>query len=106
MNGWAEAMMMYENAFYDMRPNELEDYNKVFTRVFDQDVAEEKLIWHRDKKDRIVNIVHNTGWRFQKDNELPQEIPEGTTISISRYVYHRLIKGDGPLIVEIHESDN
>ena len=78
----------------------------VWFRTFDVDCQSGDLVWHRDKKDRIVNIVHNTGWRFQKDNELPQEIPEGTTISISRYVYHRLIKGDGPLIVEIHESDN
>tara|TARA_Y100000004_G_C8847950_1_gene383457 strand:+ start:228 stop:545 length:318 start_codon:yes stop_codon:yes gene_type:complete len=105
MNGWAEAMMMYENAFYDMRPNELEDYNKVFTRVFDQDVAEEKLIWHRDKKDRTIRVISGVGWKFQHDNELPFVMNVHDKFKIKKESYHRIHKGEGKLILEIEEHD-
>jgi quercetin dioxygenase-like cupin family protein len=37
------------------------------------------------------------------DNDLPTQLNEGQTIFIPKGVYHRVIKGDGELIVKIKE---
>ena len=72
-----------------------------FTRVFDDNVDESELVWHRDTRDRIIEVVQNTGWKIQFDNELPVDI--NSVKEIPRMVYHRLIKGEGNLILDIIE---
>ena len=37
------------------------------------------------------------------DNQIPKQLKEGQTIFIPKGVYHRVIKGDGELIVKIKE---
>ena len=72
-----------------------------FIRSFEADTDERDLVWHRDTRDRIIDVVHNTGWKIQFDNELPVDI--NSVKEIPRMVYHRLIKGEGNLIPEIIE---
>ena len=72
-----------------------------FIRIFEADTDEKDLVWHRDERDRVMEVVHNTGWMIQFDNELPVDI--NSVKEIPRMVYHRLIKGKGNLIVEIAE---
>ena len=72
-----------------------------FIRSFEADTDERDLVWHRDTRDRIVDVVWNTGWQIQFEDELPVSI--NTVTQIPRMVYHRLIKGEGNLILEIHE---
>ena len=72
-----------------------------FTRVFNEDVDESELVWHRDERDRKIKVLSDTGWQIQFDDELPISINRVT--EIPKMVYHRLIKGDGALVIEIEE---
>ena len=72
-----------------------------FIRSFDADTDESELVWHRDTRDRIIDVVWNTGWKIQFENQLPIDI--NRVKEIPRMVYHRLIKGESNLILEIQE---
>ena len=71
-------------------------------RTFSSDVDEMDLIWHTDKEDRDIEVLEGTGWRFQRDNELPLELKEGDRIFIPKYQVHRVIKGETDLKVKIN----
>lgn len=68
-------------------------------RTFLEDVQEFELVWHRDKEDRYVKPLHKTDWKFQLDNDIPRTIEN--EIFIPKETYHRLIKGNGNLEVNI-----
>lgn len=68
-------------------------------RTFSEYVEDEELIWHRDKEDRIVEIIGESDWMIQIDNELPKLITE--RIFIPKETYHRIIKGKGDLKVKV-----
>ena len=72
-------------------------------RVFRENVREEDLIWHRDLKDRSLHVLEGNGWKLQKDNEEPMDLLEGHSYSIDKMEYHRVIKGEGDLVVRIYE---
>jgi len=77
--------------------------NEIIQRTFDEAIDEMELVWHRDKKDRMVKVIQSEGWKFQMDNELPIELKRGTELFIPKEVYHRVIKGNGKLKIEIKE---
>jgi len=79
----------------------IEDGIKV--RTFDKNIDDHELQWHRDERDRIVEVVKGSGWKFQMDDELPITLKEGDRISIPSEVYHRVIRGSGDLIIKIKE---
>ena len=68
-------------------------------RTFDKDICPCELTWHQDKEDRTIEIVENSGWLFQYDNDIPFLL-EGV-IEIKKESYHRVIKGEGILKVKI-----
>jgi len=70
-------------------------------RKFTQDIEEEELVWHRDRRDREVTIVGKTDWMFQLEDEIPQQLKD--IIFIPKDTYHRLIKGTGELNILIQE---
>ena len=72
-------------------------------RVFRENVREEDLIWHRDLKDRSLHVLEGYGWKLQRDNEEPMDLLEGHSYSIDKMEYHRVIKGEGDLVVRIYE---
>lgn len=72
-----------------------------FIRSFEADTDDGDLVWHRDTRDRIIEVVHDTGWMIQFDDEMPVSI--NSVSEIPRMVYHRLIKGEGNLILDITE---
>lgn len=74
-------------------------------RIFSPDVDSEELKWHQDLKDRKVTIIQGGEWQFQMDDELPIKLINGEQIFIPKFVWHRVIKGDSELIVEIEEFD-
>jgi len=80
-------------------------YKNVFTRVFKQNVKKEQLIWHKDRKDRVVKVIYGTGWKLQMDNELPFELELGQNYYIKKENFHRLHKGNSELKLEIKEYD-
>jgi len=75
--------------------------NNLIVRTFSQNIDEDELVWHRDKKDREVTVLKETDWQFQFDNELPQVLKD--VIFIPKNTYHRLIKGTGELNIQILE---
>jgi hypothetical protein len=74
-------------------------------RVFREDVKEEDLIWHRDLKDRTLVVLEGYGWQLQIDNEIPMDLLQGHSYSIVKNEYHRLIKGEGDLVIRIYEDN-
>ena len=87
-----------------MKPyQDIQQENKTITRVFDQDIDPIELMWHRDQEDRIVEAVEPTDWQVQLDNELPTLID--WPIFIPKYIWHRTIKGTGPLKIKITKID-
>lgn len=73
-------------------------------REFDESVDESELIWHRDKKDRTIRVKGGQGWQLQLDNELPKDLVIGEQYTIPKEEYHRVIKGEDNLILEIFET--
>ena len=70
-------------------------------RKFKEDINEGELVWHRDRRDRKVEILNNTNWMVQLEDEIPHQLKE--TIFIPKNTYHRLIKGTGDLDLRILE---
>jgi quercetin dioxygenase-like cupin family protein len=73
-------------------------------RTIKEDVDTDELVWHRDRKDRVVEILESNGWEFQYDNGLPFSLEKGQSIVIPKEIYHRVIKGSGDLVIKIIES--
>ena len=72
-------------------------------RKFSSDTNEMDLVWHRDKKDRIVTVLKSDKWLFQLDGKLPVEMKPGDIIEIPKETYHRALKGKGDLLIKIKE---
>jgi hypothetical protein len=70
-------------------------------RRFPKELDEEFLVWHRDRQSRNVKVVSGNGWMLQLDNKLPVRLEEDIDYYIPEMVYHRLLKGDGDLVLEI-----
>jgi len=67
--------------------------------MFSASIKSEKLKWHMDDEDRIVKPLGPNNWQFQLEDQLP--VPLDRPIFIRRHQWHRLIKGEGPLMVSI-----
>jgi hypothetical protein len=72
-------------------------------RTFKPDVNSKELKWHQDLKDRKVTVIESGGWSFQMDDELPNKLTNNQEILIPKFVWHRVIRGDSNLLVEIKE---
>ena len=75
-----------------------------FIRTFSENVNEEELIWHRDRKDREIKVMDGMGWFLQYDNQLPIPMKIGETYFIKAETYHRILRGKNNLILEIKEK--
>ena len=92
-------------AKYQKKPyKDLEVTNEHIIREFDENIDPIELKWHRDNEDRIVEIVGNTDWKVQLENQLPISINQ--PISISRGEWHRVIKGTGKLTLKIIKEES
>jgi hypothetical protein len=70
-------------------------------RTFDKSIDPIELKWHRDDESRLVEIIGQTDWKLQLDNELPTNINQ--PIFIPKHHWHRVIQGSGNLTVKIHK---
>ena len=87
---------------FPFEEEKIDKYN--FIRTFPADVDEMDLIWHADKENRIITVLEGNGWKFQFDEELPIEMTKGKSISILKGVIHRVIKGNGPLVIKLQKN--
>jgi len=87
-----------------MRPyKDLEITDKYIIREFDENVDPLELLWHRDLENRTVEIIGETDWKVQLENQLTTSI--NGPIFISKGEWHRLIKGTtGTLKLKIYKS--
>lgn len=87
-----------------MKPyKDLEITNKYIIREFDENVDPLELLWHRDLENRTIEIIGETDWKIQLENQLPTSINK--PIFIPRGEFHRLIKGTtGTLKLKIYKS--
>lgn len=84
-----------------------EKVNKnILIREFPEDVLETDLVWHRDKKTRTITPIKCDRWLFQFDNQRPFIMKEGISIVVVKDTYHRILKGNGKLILEIKEHED
>ena len=75
----------------------------IILRTFNLDVNEDELIWHKDKRDRLVQVVSGNNWKLQIDNELPVSLVKNQKYFIPKETFHRLIKGNTKLVIKILE---
>jgi hypothetical protein len=82
-------------------PFEQEIVDDIKIRTFLDNVDDEELKWHRDRENRLVEVLEGNHWYLQMDNELPIPLIVGQKYYIPEGVYHRVIKGIGNLKVSI-----
>ena len=81
---------------------DIETTSDYIIREFDENIDPVELLWHRDDENRLVEIIGNTDWQLQLENQLPTSLNE--PIFIPRHVWHRAIKGTGKLRLKIYKS--
>jgi hypothetical protein len=84
-------------------PFEQIELNNKKIRTFSPEVEDDELKWHQDLNNRNVTILESGGWSFQMEDELPTKLQNAKQIFIPKLVWHRVIKGDNKLVVEIEE---
>jgi hypothetical protein len=77
--------------------------NGKFLRTFSKDVLAEELVWHRDRENRIIEVVEGEGWEIQFDDKLPEPLVKGKEYVIPAYTFHRIKRGTTDLVVTIEE---
>lgn len=77
--------------------------NVKYRRILNEGASDE-CTWHRDSKDRTVQIIEGQGWKIQFDNQLPVTINSGDQIRILALEWHRVIPGKGDLLMIIKEA--
>ena len=86
-----------------MQPyTDLERTDSYIIREFSQNIDPIELMWHRDDEDRTIEVIGETNWQMQLDNQLPSSINE--RIFIPRHEWHRVIKGTGTLTLKIYKN--
>jgi hypothetical protein len=81
---------------------DIEVTDKYIIREFNENIDPIELLWHRDDESRTIEILGETDWKIQLDNELPTSLNE--LIFIPRHHWHRVIKGNGNLKLKIYKS--
>lgn len=80
------------------------DLNR-FIRIFSSNVNPSELTWHKDKRNRVITVLSGTNWKLQRDNEMPLALILGISYEILKETYHRILRGEGDLVLEIEERD-
>ena len=73
-------------------------------RVFSESVETSDLVWHQDQHDRKIYVHESDKWSLQFDNCLPTLLEAGNVYTVPRDTWHRVIKGEGNLVIQINES--
>jgi quercetin dioxygenase-like cupin family protein len=87
-----------------MKPYAQNKKGNEIIREFSAKVNSMELVWHRDLKDREIEVLGGDGWLLQLDNELPKELKVGDKFKIKKEVYHRIKRGNSNLKIKIIEK--
>lgn len=77
--------------------------NTIIERTFYDHVLEDDLYWHKDKHDRLIEVKSGENWCLQIEDDLPVELKANIVYPIPKETWHRIIKGNGNLIILIKE---
>ena len=77
--------------------------NREILRTFDKNVLSEELVWHRDRNNRIVEVLGGEGWEIQLEDRLPELLEKGREYVIPAYTFHRIKRGTTDLKLRIEE---
>lgn len=77
--------------------------NKTLIRHFKPGYPEHLFKWHFDREERIVEVLNDSDWKFQYDNEIPVSMNKGDLIKIPAGLYHRIIPGASNLSLKINK---
>ena len=72
-------------------------------REFSPNVQSDELVWHRDRNNRVVEVLSGTNWGLQMEDKLPMELKVGDVLEIKAETYHRVFKGIDTLKLKIKE---
>jgi hypothetical protein len=81
---------------------DIEVTDQYIIREFNENIDPIELMWHRDDENRTIEIVGETNWKIQLDNQLPTSLNQ--PIFIPKHCWHRAIKGTGNLKLKIYKS--
>jgi hypothetical protein len=65
----------------------------LYHRTFSPNTDPMEFVWHRDREDRVVDVIEPGGWKFQFEDQLPIELKKFTRLEIPAGSYHRVIPG-------------
>ena len=72
-------------------------------RKFSSGVDDLELVWHRDRENRIIEVISGDEWMFQYDNSIPRKIRSGDVLFINKNERHRVIRGSSDLVIKINK---
>ena len=81
---------------------DIEVTDQYIIREFNENIDPIELIWHRDDENRTIEIIGETNWKIQLDDQLPTSLNQ--PIFIPKHKWHRAIKGTGTLKLKIYKS--
>lgn len=81
---------------------DIEVTDQYIIREFNENIDPIELMWHRDDENRTIEIIGETNWKIQLDNQLPTSLNK--PIFIPKHCWHRAIKGIGTLKLKIYKS--
>lgn len=85
-----------------MKPyKDIEVTEEYIIREFSQNIDPIEMLWHRDLESRLIEVIGETDWKMQLENQLPSSLKSG--VFIKEKSWHRLIKGSGNLTLKIHK---
>jgi hypothetical protein len=86
-----------------MKPyKDIEVTDTYIIREFNENIDPIELKWHRDRENRLVEIIGETDWQIQLENQLPTSINQPIFIGANQW--HRVIKGNGTLKLKINKQ--
>lgn len=97
MLGLLEVLLQMTKPYKDLEVTE-----QYIIREFNENIDPIELLWHRDDEDRTIEIIGETDWQVQLDDQLPTSLSQ--RIFIPRHMWHRTIKGTGPLRIKIYKE--
>jgi hypothetical protein len=97
-------VLLKEEKKMDKLPFQEEIIGETKLRIFSPDVDSDELKWHRDRENRLVEILEGDDWYLQMDDELPKKLIVGEKYFVPVGVYHRVIKGKNNLKILISIS--
>jgi len=81
----------------------IEVTDKYIIREFNENIDPIELMWHRDLNSRKITVLEGKGWFYQQEDQLPQQLNPGDQIFIPALEWHRIIKGNTNLKLQIEE---